>query len=196
MAHVKKSLNPLAIVTVAVAVGSLSLNVIQFRSQRTADRRDRQSLTAFFVYADDRALADLYQREPDLSDKLSNLGLAQTGTVADSILRAHLEALSRSDVPPRRYPVASFLAIQNSGLDDLTDVVARSQDSVYASLSIVLPDDWVFVPLEFLPPGRDNRAPRTPDQMTIQYAGGQRERVTPGTRVTWLENRLIRAMVR
>jgi hypothetical protein len=206
MASTRKRSEAVARISVAVAVCSLFLNAVQFyssyrdKSEDRQRRREDRAPVAFLGYCNDQTLKMLYTSglSPGADTGISALTVRHGGP-ADLQIQAYLERLRvtpRSSL--RSKPVASFLVIGNRGDQPLRDVraVSSPNDAVILSTSLVNPKEYVFVPLEFQPPGNDAGEPDTPAEITVHDANGNSRRIRPTDRIDWLGGQFVRGLIR
>jgi hypothetical protein len=185
-----------------VAVGSLSLNVVQYFGKRSEQKHELYSAMAFFAFANDHTILQLYAPRSENAPPASHPPLqVAVGSEVARTLQQYAQKMSTStEGGLRSKPVASFLVVHNGGKRELRDLNVFSRDPTSGSESsilkapVLLPNDWVLFPLDFRPPGNDVNEPKVPVKAIVRYEGGTVE-VMERERITWLSDRFFRAMI-
>ena len=190
-----------AVVAAIIAAGSIALNLTQLAENRALQRREATSLEAFYVMADDNTLMTLFEvgggidppgEEPSITLVVDSALGRETRTFAEQLRKQTEGSL-------RRYPVASFLMLHNTGTEKIADVTVRAQGQVtslyYSPPNWIDPGQWQLVPLDLRVRGKDFEDPALAP-VSVAAQGIQPTTVTRGKKFLWLKNQFIRAMIR
>lgn len=200
MAKKHSPTNWTSVIASLLAIGSLSLNLVQYLGTRSAQKHELYSATAFFAFASDHTILQLYAPRSGDSPPANHPALqVAVGSDVARALRQYAEKMRTStEGTLRSKPVASFLVVHNGGKRELRNLNASSWDlgheSAILRAPVLLPNDWVLFPLDFRPPGNDAIEPKVPAKAILRYEGGTIE-VMERERITWLGDRFVRALI-
>lgn len=193
---------------IIVSVLSMSLNVVQYLASRTDRARDlaekqeeQTSAEAFFAFSDDHNLLQLYSpKGVRVPRSQSRLEVAETPV--GQAIQAHVtDTATKPNALLRRGPVASFLVLHNVGKKSIQNIRAVSMNGLseqeLVNISLLSPEEYVMVPLDFMPPGNSGAYPEIPQKVTVRYQGGNDLTIMAGNnKVTWIDKHFQRALVR
>lgn len=188
------STNWTAIVSTAVAVGSLALNLHQYTAGSAEKTRERTP-TGYFAYANDSGVMTLGNGKiPTGFEACKKVGVAQVGPAAAAIEQAR-EVLRDPKWVLRPGPVVAFLVIQNDTEHPMSTLLITgnqdSQQQELARLSVLESKECTFIPVDFVPPKSAKTELDVPVDVAVSFDGGVLK-VERGTPVRWLDSDFLR----
>lgn len=183
-----------AIVSTAVAVGSLALNLHQYTDSSAQKMRERTP-TGYFAYANDSGVTTLGNgRIPTGFEACKKVGVAQVGPAAAAIDQAR-DALRDPKWVSRPGPVVAFLVIQNDTEHAMSALLVKGiqdgQQQELARLSVLESKECTFIPLDFISPRSPKAGLDVPIDVAISFDGGELK-VERGSPIRWLDSDFLR----